>query len=85
MFREDVLLDLRTYDGLLHISEKGIEEIATSLERINTEIRHIASGFSKPLVRTMTEKEYNAAIEEALAKRETNAMKAQPESSQDRG
>lgn len=69
-FSEPFVADLAAREGLLYRGTKDIEDVARQLEAIARTFDHLATGFSKPLVRTMTEQEYiaqeEAFIEEAL-------------------
>ena len=53
-------MDLRAESGLLYLTTKDLNNVAKSLEDISSTLGHFASGFSKPVVRTIDEKKYRA-------------------------
>ena len=57
-YKEDFNIDLSVYKGLASIREKGIDDIAKELEKIRKQIRHLITGFKKPLIRTIDEEDY---------------------------
>ena len=64
-YSESFVADLSAHDGLLYRETKDVEDVVKQLEAVARTLDHIASGFSKPLVRTITEAEY-VADQEAL-------------------
>ena len=57
---EPFIADLSAQEGLLYLGIKDIDDVARQLEAIAHTIDHLASGFSKPLVRIVTENDYQA-------------------------
>jgi hypothetical protein len=57
-YTSPVDIDLGVYESLTYLSRKGLHEIGTELEKIRTEINHLATGFSKPTVLTQDVKLY---------------------------
>lgn len=77
-YKEEFHIDLSLYEGTSKIREKGAHEIAKELEKIKTELSHLTSGFKKPLVRTISETEYQEQqnkIHEEAEKRLLEARK----------
>lgn len=57
-YREPFVIDVAAMEALAHRRIKDMEDVAQQLEEISRTLSHLASGFSKPVVRTITEKEY---------------------------
>jgi hypothetical protein len=59
-YSEPFVTDLSAHVGALHRGTKGIEDVAKQLEAIARTLDHVATGFKKPLIRTITEEQYQA-------------------------
>ena len=77
-YSEPFVADLSAHDGLLYRGSKDIEDVAKQLEAIARTFGQIASGFSRPLVRTMTEAEYVAEQEAFVAEAQQVFEQQQP-------
>ena len=66
---ENFIIDLSAYKDVLYRQTSGIADVAKQLEAIGRTLNQFATGYTKPLIRTMTEEQYraeeNAFIEEA--------------------
>lgn len=71
--REAFMIDVAAIEAVATRQTRDIEDVAKQLEEIARTLSHIGSGYSKPLVRTITEKEYIEQEEAAL----TAAMNSQ--------
>lgn len=58
IYKEDFDIDLSVYEGLQFIREKGIHEIAKTLDKIRKDLHHLTTGFKNPLIRTIDEKKH---------------------------
>ena len=69
-YSEPFAVDLAAIEATAYRVTKDIEDVAKQLEEIARTLGHLATGFSKPLVRVITEKEHarqeEAFIEEAI-------------------
>jgi hypothetical protein len=69
-YREPFVIDAAAMEALAYRQVKDVEDVAKQLEEISRTLSHLATGFSKPLVRTITEKQYleqeEAFIAEAM-------------------
>lgn len=74
-YRETFVVDVATMEALAYRQVKDVEDVAKQLEEISRTLSHLASGFSKPLVRTITEKEYIGQEEAFLAEAMGSASK----------
>ena len=59
-YTERLVADLSAQDGLFSLGTKTIEDVAKQLEEIAKTMKHVATGFNKPLIRTITEAEHQA-------------------------
>ena len=66
-YESPVDIDLRVYRDLLYSGRKGIDDVAKRLEDIHRELNHLATGFSKPFVRTQDIQDYRREEEEMIA------------------
>lgn len=66
-YSEKFISDLSAHEGLLYNRPKDVADVAKELETIARTLSHVATGFHKPLIRTMTEAEYIAEQEAAIA------------------
>jgi len=57
-YRDDFEIDLSAQRGVMHIERLGLHEVAEELKELARSIRHIATGFEKPLVRIIAEDAY---------------------------
>jgi hypothetical protein len=71
------VIDLGAEEGLMYLGIKDIGDVAKQLERISKTLDQIASGFSKPLIRTMSEREYREEEEESIRRAEEELRKRQ--------
>lgn len=55
-YSEAFAADLSAHEGLLYLGTKTLDDVAKQLEKISQTMDHIASGFKKPIIRTITEK-----------------------------
>lgn len=79
-YNSPVDIDLGVHESLTHVSRKGLHEIGTELEKIQKEMNHLATGFSKPKVLTQDIKEYRQEQEEQFQQaRETIETKQKAE------
>ena len=76
-YSEPFVADLSAHDGLRYLGTKDIQDVARQLESISRTLDHLATGFSRPLVRTMTEAEY-VAQQEAFVAEAQAAFQQQP-------
>jgi hypothetical protein len=74
-YSEPFIVDLSAHEGVLYRGTKDIEDVAKGLEAIARTLDHIASGFKKPIVRTMTEEQYRAEEEAFIAQAEQALQK----------
>ena len=65
-YESPVDIDLRVYRDLLYSDRKGVDDIAKRLEDIHRELSHLATGFSKPFVRTQEIQDYRREEEEKV-------------------
>jgi hypothetical protein len=69
-YTEPFVIDLSGERGLGHVRRYEIHDVAKELQEIRKLLDHIATGYRKPLVRVITEKEHQrneeAALEEAI-------------------
>jgi hypothetical protein len=56
--RHSVVIDLAAEEGILYLGRKDINDVANRLEDISKTLEHLASGYKKPLVRTISEQEH---------------------------
>ncbi|MEX1013835.1 MAG: hypothetical protein WDZ80_01580 [Candidatus Paceibacterota bacterium] len=67
-YREEFNFDLTINEGLSWVTEYTVHDCVKEIEKIRKEISHIASGFKKPVVRILDEKEYQKEEKEAVEK-----------------
>ena len=80
-------IDLRVYRDLLYSGRKGVHDVAKRLEDIHRVLNHLATGFSKPHIRTQNiadyreeeEKQFDEA-KKALKEKEAEQTHAEPTS-----
>lgn len=65
-YEDEVLLDVRHYEGCLHVDRKSIHDVAKRLEEIKSEINHLATGFHKLHVLTQDIKEHRQERDEQI-------------------
>ncbi|TYP95429.1 hypothetical protein LX73_0732 [Fodinibius salinus] len=58
VYKEEFNIDLSVYEGLQSIREKSIHDVAKELKKIRKQLRHVITGFKKPLIRTINEETY---------------------------
>jgi hypothetical protein len=80
-YSEPFVADLSVHEGLRYRGTKDIEDVAKQLESMARTFGHLASGFSKPLVRTIAEAEY-VAQREALFGEAPQELEQQPTDAQ---
>jgi hypothetical protein len=73
-YSEPFVADLSAHEDVLYRGTKDIEDVAKQLEAIARTLDHLASGFRKPLVRTITEEQYRAE-EQAFIDEAQQALK----------
>lgn len=66
-YREPFVIDVAAMEALAYRQVRDVEDVAKQLEEISRTLSHLASGFSKPIVRTITEKEYTEQEEAFIA------------------
>jgi hypothetical protein len=76
-YREPFVIDVAAMEALAYRQIRDVEDVAKQLEEISRTLSHLATGFSKPLVRTITEEEYTAQ-EEAFIAEATRAAEETP-------
>ncbi len=79
-YSEPFIIDAVALEAHAYRVSKDIEDVAKQLEEIARTLASVASGSSKPLVRTVTEKEY-AAQEEAFVAEMMAGQDSSPRSS----
>ena len=83
--REPFTIDVAAMEALAYRSVKDVEDVAKQLEEIARTLSHIASGFSKPLIRTITEREHieqeGTFIAETIASAESASISPKSEGS----
>lgn len=65
-YLEPFIIDLSARDGILQIATKDIEDVAKQLESIASTLDRISTGSRQPLIRTITDKEYQAQEQAAI-------------------
>ena len=65
-YSEPLVVDLSAHEGILYLGTKDINDIAKQIEEIASTLNRLATGFSKPLVRTITEAEHRAEEQELI-------------------
>jgi len=57
-YYDNIDIDLSLYEGLMYSDKKDINDVVKQIEEIAKNIHHIASGFTTPVVRVITEAQY---------------------------
>jgi hypothetical protein len=70
-YTDPIVFDLTAEKGLCHIGKKDINDVAKYLEELSKTLADIAIGYRKPLIRTITEEDY----QEQQERREQDMMK----------